>query len=199
MSVCSLSLSLPSQAGCCVTDVSGKAFCSSERSKRATPTASTIFDLLQIKYTCQGGGANVTEYCQSAQLSLLPGPGGADYPESRCLLEVSAEFTDRTSKEHVRLNIEGINIIPCTLRLFLVRYPPFNLRIHGSIGIVPKIVRILWHGLTQQPQRRKCIASLKQYIRVRILLHMGLNSTIYVCPHSTIYTETTANRPLEPF
>jgi hypothetical protein len=93
----------PSQAGCCVTDVSGKAFCSSERSKRATPTASTIFDLLQIKYTCQGGGAKVTEYCQSAQLSLWPGPGGADYPESRCLLEVSAEFTDRTSKEHVRL------------------------------------------------------------------------------------------------
>jgi len=86
-----------------VTDVSGKAFCSSERSKRATPTASTIFDLLQIKYTCQGGGAKVTEYCQSAQLSLWPGPGGADYPESRCLLEVSAEFTDRTSKEHVRL------------------------------------------------------------------------------------------------
>ena len=103
----SLSLSLPplspSQSGCCVKDVSGKAFCSSERSKDATPTASTIFDLLQIKYTCQGGGANVTEYCSGAQLSLLPGPGGADYSESRCLLEVRAEFTDRTSKEHVRL------------------------------------------------------------------------------------------------
>jgi hypothetical protein len=136
MSVCSLSLSLPSQAGCCVTDVSGKAFCSSERSKRATPTASTIFDLLQIKYTCQGGGANVTEYCQSAQLSLLPGPGGADYPESRCLLEVSAEFTDRTSKEHVCLRHQYY-----PLYLILVN-PPFNLRIHGSIGIVPKIIKI---------------------------------------------------------
>lgn len=41
--------------GCCVVDVSGELFCSSPRSKGASPTSRTIIDLLQVKYQCQVG------------------------------------------------------------------------------------------------------------------------------------------------
>ena len=54
-----------SQEGCCVRDVSGRLFCSSERSKQASPTSMTIKEIFRIKYQCQGGEITPLQECAS--------------------------------------------------------------------------------------------------------------------------------------
>jgi len=46
-------------------DISGKLFCSSERSKNAGPTALTIKQSLRLKYQCQGGSIQVVQPCNA--------------------------------------------------------------------------------------------------------------------------------------
>jgi len=48
-----------------VMDISGKLFCSSERSKNAGPTALTIKQSLRLKYQCQGGSIQVVQPCNA--------------------------------------------------------------------------------------------------------------------------------------
>ena len=45
-------------------DISGKSFCSSERSKSANPTALTVKQLLNLTYGCKDGRVTVKTFCQ---------------------------------------------------------------------------------------------------------------------------------------
>jgi hypothetical protein len=47
-----------------VLDISGKSFCSSERSKSANPTALTVKQLLNLTYGCKDGRVTVKTFCQ---------------------------------------------------------------------------------------------------------------------------------------
>lgn len=70
--------------GCCVQDVSGQYFCSSERSRDASPTALTINKLLRISYQCQGGSVTVSKACDASFGFQTLCQQGAGSPDDNC-------------------------------------------------------------------------------------------------------------------
>ena len=58
-------------------DISGKSFCSSERSKSANPTALTIKQLLNLTYACKDGRVIVKTYCQEGDRTFCSQVGAS--------------------------------------------------------------------------------------------------------------------------
>ena len=76
--------------GCCVQDVSGQYFCSSQRSRDASPTALTIKKLLGISYQCQGGSVAVSKACDTSLGFQSLCQQGAGSPDDNCQVNFKA-------------------------------------------------------------------------------------------------------------
>jgi hypothetical protein len=95
------------QDGCCVLDISGKSFCSSERSKSANPTALTVKQLLNLTYVCKDGRATVKTFCPEGYQTFCSqvGASGRVHAVVRPFLSLSPLFqtepvTGKTSPDN---------------------------------------------------------------------------------------------------
>jgi hypothetical protein len=93
--------------GCCVRDLSGEHFCSSQRSKDASSTALTVKKLLNISYECQGGRTVTTHACDPAlgfQTFCQPGSGS---PDDNCQVRCGKVNVGQTSLRSGQLSSGG--------------------------------------------------------------------------------------------